>query len=308
MRRTLTLAPLLLAALAAAAHAQEVPFRTVGRGDGADAVGPAGGDYVIRSRADLERLDLAEFVHEEIAWGKRLLLASTRDARPDGRAHRVEIRKVERVPGAPRLIVEVETWVPTGRPQRGTGERPVHIIEVAIDPGVHVEFRARAKEPVAQAPAAQVRQARPTRGLAGELTGQATPALPTLHRFEYRRILEWDGDHLDAALKLVRQPDGSYLADVNGRAPLRARSGVVVAEAALADLRAALAAMEGFPTHSFAGDGNHYADEVRAEGVHADGRPYRFARSFYDPGEPRWADLAAALDEAVARLAKQVAR
>lgn len=180
------LVPVLAASLSVA-HAQEVPFRTVGRGDCVDAVGPPqGGDFVIRSRADLERLDLGEFVHEEIAWGKRLLLASVRDARADGRAHTVEIKRVERVPGAPRLIVEVDAWVaPVGAPlKRGTGERPVHIIELAIDPGVHVEFRARYQEPsTQQTPATQqtpgAQQTPATQAPATQAPVTQTPATQT---------------------------------------------------------------------------------------------------------------------------------
>src|SRR5690606_21986643 len=59
-----------------------------------------------------------------------------------------------------------------------------------------------------------------------------TPAahLPALDDFDSSRGIEWGGYHVQMSLKLVRQPDGSYLAAVGGEkhAP---RSGVVLSEA-----------------------------------------------------------------------------
>ncbi len=124
---------------------------------------------------------------------------------------------------------------------------------------------------------------------------------PRLDRFVYERGIEWGGHHAKTRLRLTRQQDGSYLADVGGEDHAD-RGGVPVKEAQLTELRRTLHALRDFPDDSFAGDGNHWYTRLRADGEDPAGTPWRFARSCYDPNHPKGQRAIDELEEAVTRL------
>ena len=124
---------------------------------------------------------------------------------------------------------------------------------------------------------------------------------PRLDRFRYERGIEWGGHHAKVRLSLTRQPDGTYLADVGGE-DHTARSGVVVSEAQLEQLRRTLHELRDFPDDSFAGDGNHWYTRLQAEGERPDGATWSFARSCYDPNHPRGRAAIDGLEDVIGRL------
>lgn len=106
-----------------------------------------------------------------------------------------------------------------------------------------------------------------------------------LDAFEFTSYIEWGGDHVQVQLKVRRQADGTYLADLGGEDLPAARTNVPLSASAVADLVAALKRFESFPDDHFAGDGNHWHYTVQAEGAHDDGSALRFSRDFYEPGD-----------------------
>lgn len=131
----------------------------------------------------------------------------------------------------------------------------------------------------------------------------AQDALVRLDRLDYTRTLEWGGDHVQARLVLVRQPDGTYRADVAGEG-LASRTGVAVDAQALQPLLEALTAFQQFPDDSFGGDGNHFFTRIEVEAARADGAAVRLSRRFYDPGSAALLELSGDVDAAVERLVR----
>lgn len=128
--------------------------------------------------------------------------------------------------------------------------------------------------------------------------------LPALEDFEYARGIEWGGFHVQMSLKLVRQADGSYLADVGGEKHVP-RTGVPLSEADLLKVREELEGLSWFPTDSFAGAGNHWYTEIKATGATTAGAPWAWTRWFYESGTGLDTD-AAKLETAVAALIDQI--
>lgn len=151
-------------------------------------------------------------------------------------------------------------------------------------------------------------------GLAPLALAQPVPAARTaptavarLDSFDFAYVLEWSGDNVQFHLKLARQADGSYLADVDGEEVAQARKGVRVEAAQVADLLKALSASQRIPDEGFGGDGNHFYTEVKATGELADGKPLAFDRFYYDMNDARVGRLAGALNYEVEKLVKAIA-
>ncbi len=128
-----------------------------------------------------------------------------------------------------------------------------------------------------------------------------------LDTFDFAYVLEWSGDNVQFHLKLARQADGSYLADVDGEEVAQARKGVRVEAAQLADLLKTLSASQKIPDDGFGGDGNHFYTQINATGQLANGKPLAFDRFYYDMNDARVGALAGALNYEVEKLVKALA-
>ncbi len=109
-----------------------------------------------------------------------------------------------------------------------------------------------------------------------------------LDRFEYSAMTDWDPQQLQVHFALVRQADGSYLADVlsQGR-PLR--ENVRVSDEVVSDILAAVERFRSIPDQPFGGPGIDQTYTVLAEGKRADGSKVNLGRALFEPtgGEPR---------------------
>lgn len=140
------------------------------------------------------------------------------------------------------------------------------------------------------------------------------PALPDpvplerLDRLEYARILEWDGEHLEVKLVLVRQPDGSYVADYEGEIVEKPACAVPVPAEELRALMVELGRMASFPGSSFAIDGAHWRTELSATARLPGAEPLELRLGFWDPSHRTSAAIAGRFHAEVVALVKRLAQ
>ncbi len=114
-----------------------------------------------------------------------------------------------------------------------------------------------------------------------------------LDSFEYTYTLEWSSDEVQSQVKVTRQKDGTYKAELGGEAA------VAAPEAAVIKLFKAVRAFQTFPKAGFGGDGNHFHTDVKASGILPGGKAFSFERHFYDPNDERYDRARRALAKAV---------
>ncbi|MCA8923364.1 MAG: hypothetical protein KDD82_16225 [Planctomycetes bacterium] len=122
-------------------------------------------------------------------------------------------------------------------------------------------------------------------------------SLPTPERLVYERGIEWGAYHAQTKLVLVRQADGSYLADVSGEEQT-ARTGVVIPAEKLLALRARLKDMQSFPDEGFGATGNHWYTRLEASGDNG----WSLKRFFFDTNDAGLDARAAKLERVVLAL------
>lgn len=134
----------------------------------------------------------------------------------------------------------------------------------------------------------------------------AATDIARLDTFDFRYVLEWGDEFVQHHLKLTRQADGSFLADVDGEEVATARTGVRVEAAQVADLLKVLAAAQRIPDDGFGGDGSHFFTQVSATGALGNGQPLAYERFYYDMSDSSVARLAGSLDREVVKLVEAI--
>lgn len=122
-----------------------------------------------------------------------------------------------------------------------------------------------------------------------------------LDSLDWVRGIEWGDYHVQTHLSLVKQADGTYVADVDGEDVKTPLKGVAVPAEEVEKLKAALGKMLSFPDDGFGGDGNHWYTELKAKGT-AGGQPLAFKRFFFDANSDRVMRQAGEFEAAVMAL------